>query len=111
MDMSMLLTLGIVLMAAGLLLLLADLFIPSGGILTLLALGSMGVGVTLLFRHSMTAGLTALGTLFVALPVIVGLLIKFWPHTPIAWPTHRRRKTPCRCTRNCSISRAATAGR
>lgn len=88
MDMSMLLTLGIVLMAAGLLLLLADLFIPSGGILMLLALGSMGVGVTLLFRHSTTAGLIALATLFVALPVIVGLLIKFWPHTPIARMAH-----------------------
>lgn len=84
MDPQALLTLGIILLGAGLLLLLADLFVPSGGILLMLSMGVMAVGIVLLFRHSTTAGVTGLAGVFVFLPLLLALLIKFWPHTPLA---------------------------
>ena len=84
MDPQALLTLGIILLTAGLLLLFADLFVPSGGILLMLSMGVMAVGIVLPFRHSTTAGVSGVAGVFVVLPLLFALLIKFWPHTPLA---------------------------
>src|SRR5262245_54640668 len=80
---SMYLTLGLVLVGAGFLLLAAELFIPSGGVLFALSMASIAVGVTLTFSYDTTVGLwTLLGT-FVALPIAGWGMLRIWPKTSI----------------------------
>jgi membrane-bound serine protease (ClpP class) len=81
MDMS--LTLGLVLIAAGFLLLVAELFIPSGGILSALSIAGLAIGVALAFSYDTTVGLFTLLGVFVALPIVAGALLHYWPKTPI----------------------------
>jgi membrane-bound serine protease (ClpP class) len=77
------LTLGAFLIGLGFLLLVAELFVPTGGILFVLALGSLGVGIALVFKYDMTIGLCTLVGVFVALPAVGGVLLRVWPYTPI----------------------------
>ena len=78
------LTLGVFLIVGGLMLLLADLFVPSGGVLIVLGLGGMGVGIAFLFRYDTTVGVWALVATALALPVGGVLLFKLWAYTPLA---------------------------
>ena len=78
------LTLGVFLIVLGLMLLLADLFIPSGGVLIVLGLGGLGVGVAFLFRYDTTVGFWSLAGIALAVPVGGILLFKFWAYTPLA---------------------------
>jgi membrane-bound serine protease (ClpP class) len=80
---SMYLTLGLALIAAGFLLLVAELFVPSGGICSVLSLAGIAIGVTLTFQYETTVGLFTLLGVFVALPVVAGTLLHFWPKTRI----------------------------
>ena len=77
------LTLGYALIAAGFLLLVAELFIPSGGMLGVLSLAALGIGVALTFQYSLSVGLATMIGVFIAVPVIVGILLPYWPRTPI----------------------------
>jgi membrane-bound ClpP family serine protease len=81
--MESLLVWGVVLIAGGLLLIFAELFLPTGGILGLLAAGCAIAGVVCMFRVSATWG--ALGALVVAIlgPMSVGFAMKIWPSTPM----------------------------
>lgn len=64
-------------------LLVAELFIPSGGILGICAgLCAIG-GVILLAMHDGTWGLVAALGLMVLTPVLVAFMLKVWPHTPL----------------------------
>jgi membrane-bound serine protease (ClpP class) len=76
------LTLGYALIGAGFLLMIAELFIPSGGILGVLSLAGIGVGVALTFQYSVNVGLITLLCVFIALPVFVSILLPYWPRTP-----------------------------
>jgi membrane-bound serine protease (ClpP class) len=78
----MYLTLAFVLIAAGLLLLLAELIFPSG-VLAALALVAIAVGVTLAFTQDTTVGIVTLLVLFIALPVLGKLILDYLPRTPI----------------------------
>jgi membrane-bound serine protease (ClpP class) len=82
MDMTYL-TLGALLIGAGLLLLLVALFVPSGGLLIVLALAAVAVGLGMLFEHDTTAGLYALGAAALVLPALGTLLLYLWPRTPL----------------------------
>jgi membrane-bound serine protease (ClpP class) len=78
------LTLAFVLIGAGFLLLVLDLLVPTGGILTVLSLGCIVVGVVLAFTYgNAMTGLYTLVGVFVLLPVMAGLMFHFWPKTPI----------------------------
>jgi membrane-bound ClpP family serine protease len=77
------LTLGYALIGAGFLLMVAELFIPSGGILGVLSLAGIGVGVALTFQYSTSVGLFTLIGVFIALPIFVSILLPYWPRTPI----------------------------
>src|SRR5262245_7229960 len=77
------LTLAYVLIAVGLLLLLAELFIPSGGLLFVLSVLALVVGITMTFLYSddpSTGILTLLGV-FVILPAGGGFLLHYMPKT------------------------------
>ncbi len=73
----------IVLMLLGIGLVCLEIFIPSAGLLGVMATAAVVASIIMGFMHS-----TALGTILVlvatlVLPLIVGLGIKVWPHTPI----------------------------
>jgi membrane-bound serine protease (ClpP class) len=62
--------------AAGALLLAAELFIPSSGVLTVVSLLTLAVAVVMTFRYGTAAGLTAAGTCAVLVPASILLAIK-----------------------------------
>ncbi len=76
------LALAYILIALGFLILLAELIFPSG-ILSVLALGVIAVGVALTFNYSTSTGVITLIVVFVALPVVGGVLLHYWPKSPI----------------------------
>jgi membrane-bound serine protease (ClpP class) len=82
MDVSFL-TLGLGLVGLGFLLLVAELFLFSSGILLVLSGASLTSGVVLTFLYDTTAGLLALIGVFFALPSIFVLFARVWPHTPL----------------------------
>ena len=77
------LTLGAFLILVGFLLLAAELFVPSGGVLFVLSVAGLGVGIALVFMYDTTWGLYALGAVVIAFPALGGLLLHLWPRTPM----------------------------
>jgi membrane-bound serine protease (ClpP class) len=80
---SMSLTLGMVLIVAGFLLLAAELFVPSGGVLFILSVAAIAIGVVLTFSYDTTVGLFTLIAVFIALPIVASAMLHFWPKTRI----------------------------
>src|SRR5438067_11692913 len=77
------LTLGLALVAAGFLLLAAELFVLAGGVLFVLAVSSIALGVALMLLHGPAAGLCTTVGVFVAAPAFGTLLMKIWPRTTL----------------------------
>jgi membrane-bound ClpP family serine protease len=75
--------LAYILIAAGFLLMVAELFIPSGGILSVLSATGIIVGVALAFMKDTKIGMWTLAGVGVAVPIFVGVLLHYWPKTPI----------------------------
>jgi membrane-bound serine protease (ClpP class) len=74
------LELGYLLLAISVILLLAELFIPTGGICFLLAALCATAGIVLLFIYGNSRlGLTALIGMFVATPLLLSALFYLWP--------------------------------
>lgn len=69
--------------AAGLIVLVADVFLPSHGILTVVSLGLLAYGVYLTFGLSPAAGFTSIGGLLVVVPSILFVAVRNWHRTPI----------------------------
>src|SRR6516165_7574064 len=78
---DMLLAYGLI--ALGLVFLAAELFLQTGGILAVLAIGALVVGVTMTFNQSTSQGLVTLIVLFVIVPILGPILVRYWPKTPI----------------------------
>jgi membrane-bound ClpP family serine protease len=74
---------GLVLLGAGVLMLLAEMFLPTGGLLGILAGLCAAAGIIILFKHDTTWGFTALLCVLILGPMAAGFLVKVWPHTPI----------------------------
>lgn len=81
MDSSTALTLACLLIALSFLFLLAELFLPTGGVLFALALAGLVVGVTFAFLSGTTAGIVTLITVFFLLPAALGFMFYWWPKT------------------------------
>ena len=78
------LTLAFVLIGAGFLLLVAELFLPTGGVFFVLSVASIAIGVTLTFVYGTTSlGLWTLLGVFIALPIVGSLMVHFWPKMPL----------------------------
>lgn len=71
------------LIALSLLLFAAELFLQTGGILSVLAVGGLVVGVAMSFAGSTSRGLITLVAVVVILPILGPILIHFWPRTPM----------------------------
>jgi membrane-bound ClpP family serine protease len=70
-------------LAAALVLLVVEVFIPSGGLLGLLSLGLILVGLWQAFAISATTGVGLLLALAVLLPLVLAAAVRIWPRTPI----------------------------
>jgi membrane-bound ClpP family serine protease len=72
------------LIAIGVVLLLAEVFLGSGGILFGLALAAVVIGVAMTFfvSNDPTIGLVTLLGVFLGAPILGSLLLKLWPRTP-----------------------------
>lgn len=74
----------VLLFAAGVLLLMADIFLPTHGILTVSALGLLTWAVVRTFQHGGSqAGLLSVLACLVFLPTFAYGAVRFWPRTPI----------------------------
>jgi membrane-bound ClpP family serine protease len=78
------LTWPIVCLVAGLVLLIVEVFIPSGGLIGLLAIGLLVIAVWRAFLVSSTAGVRMLIALLGLLPATLALAVYLWPRTPMA---------------------------
>jgi membrane-bound ClpP family serine protease len=78
------LTTAYLLIVVGLALMLAELFIPSHGILFLASSLCILGGVALAFIHDTASGMVTLLTVFVAVPGLATLMLYLWPRTPMA---------------------------
>jgi membrane-bound ClpP family serine protease len=74
---------AIVLLAVALLLVFAEVLVPSGGVLGFLAAICLIGGVVLMFRVDTTLGLVSAIIAVIALPFVLGFAMKIWPNTPI----------------------------
>jgi membrane-bound serine protease (ClpP class) len=76
------LTLAYVLIALGFVLLVAEVFIPSGGILLVLSISCIVIGVGMTFYWGDVAiGLLTLIGVFIAVPMLTGVALHYWPRT------------------------------
>lgn len=64
-------------------LLFLEVFIPSGGIISLLAGLSLIAGVVMIFWIDTTLGLISAIICIVAVPFVIAAMMKLWPNTPL----------------------------
>lgn len=77
-------TLAYILIGVGILLVLAELVLPTGFVLVAIGVCAALVGVGLLFAHgSVETALMALLSLCVGGPILGGLLFYLWPYSPM----------------------------
>ena len=63
--------------------LVAEIFIPSHGILTVAGLGFVGTAIYMTFQASEAAGYVAVVLSLILLPIAAWLAIKYWHRTPV----------------------------
>lgn len=74
---------GALLLAVGIAIAVTEFFIPSGGVLGVLATVCILGGIFLAFRQGVSYGASFLAVTVVALPTLLGLAAKWWPNTPM----------------------------
>jgi membrane-bound ClpP family serine protease len=84
----------LLLLAVGLLLLIAEVFIPSGGLIGFLALSCVGLSLWHAFGVSFELGLKFLLADCLLLPLAIALAIHLWPRMPMARRVFLMRPTP-----------------
>lgn len=74
---------AIILLVLGILVVLLEFIVPSGGVLGVTAATLLGAGVVVAFMHSLTAGTIALVALAITLPSLFVAFVNIWPSTPL----------------------------
>ncbi len=77
------LTWALLLMIVGCGLVVLEVFIPSGGLLSFLSAVVIVASVVMGFRRDMTTGLSFVVLTLVAVPSVLALAFKYWPLTPM----------------------------
>jgi membrane-bound ClpP family serine protease len=62
-------------------LIIAEVFVPSGGLISICALGCVIGGVVIFFRHSTTTGWIGIGVAIVMIPAVLIIAYKIFPKT------------------------------
>lgn len=73
----------ILLFAIAAIVLVAEVFIPSHGVLTVVGLGFLVVAIVKTFAYGQVAGVLAIIATLIVLPVFAVTAVKVWPHTRI----------------------------
>ena len=63
--------------------LIVDIFVPTGGMLIVVAVMAAIASVLFAFRHSFNAGIWFMIAFLASIPVLVYAFVKIWPHTPL----------------------------
>ena len=74
----------LLLLVFGFLLLIAEIFIPSGGVVLLLAVSCLALSLWKAFSHSTALGLNFLLADCLLMPLAAVLFVYLWPKTPLA---------------------------
>ncbi len=74
---------SILLIVAGLIVIAVELFLPSAGLLGILAGSLIVAGIVAAFLSGVVAGTVVLVATSLSLPILIALAIKIWPSTPI----------------------------
>lgn len=82
MDQALLLW-GLGLLAASLLLIVIEVFVPSGGLIALVAAGCAIGGIVALFRYHPWWGVIGIAVLLILAPMAFSFAIRVWPSTPL----------------------------
>lgn len=74
----------LLLVAVGLALVLLEVFVPSGGVLGLLAVLALGAGIVTAFvEQGAMVGMGVLAAILAAVPMVLGLAFRWFPATPL----------------------------
>jgi len=84
----------LLLLALGLILLIAEAFIPSGGMIGILAVCCLALSLWQAFRQSFDVGIKFLVADFLLMPLALALAMYLWPKTPLAKRVFLRRPAP-----------------
>ena len=74
---------SILLMLLGCALVVLEVFIPSGGLLSVLSAAAFIGSILIAFQRGPVTGFIFVLSTVVAVPVVLGLAFKYWPKTPI----------------------------
>ena len=74
---------SILLMVVGCVVLALEVFIPSGGILSILSAAAFIGSIMIAFKTGPRTGFAFIATTVVVVPVVVALALKYWPKTPM----------------------------
>lgn len=75
---------AILLLVCGLLLIVLEVFVPSGGVIGFLSIVALMTAIGMAFYQSgLETGLTFVGVIAVAVPSLLALAFRWWPHTPM----------------------------
>jgi membrane-bound ClpP family serine protease len=74
---------GLALLAVALLLVVLEVFVPSGGLIAMGATAAAIAGIIMLFRYNITWGLTGVLAVMVLGPAAFGFALRVWPSTPM----------------------------
>ena len=74
---------AIALLLLGLSMLILEIFVPSGGVLSFLAVASIIASIVVAFMDSFQSGTIMLVTVTLFVPVFIWGAVRLWPHTPI----------------------------
>ncbi len=74
---------SLVLLVVGVGLIVLEVFIPSGGVLSILAALAVIASVVVAFTGGWVSGVIMLVTMMIVLPLFISGMIRWWPHTPI----------------------------
>lgn len=77
------LQLAIPLLALGLILVVAEVFIPSGGTLSIGAVFAVGGSVVSAFQAGVLTGFVFLAAVIILVPIVLAVSFRFFPNTPI----------------------------
>jgi membrane-bound ClpP family serine protease len=72
-----------ILLGLGLVVVVMELFLPSAGILGILATVLILSSIVLGFTEGLKYGALMLGLVVVSVPAVLALMVKVWPHTPL----------------------------
>ena len=87
-DNNAMLVWAIILIGMAAILLVLEILIPSGGLISVFAAICLIAGIVLMFGVDTTMGLLASAVSLIAIPFILGFGLKIWPNTPVGrWLT------------------------